>query len=94
MGSSNRKGRDIDIALRRKDFFRDKTGDHYFYFYKYTKIKTKMSHGMLGQSISADLISRMSRQLHLSKEQFLTLIDCHLSAKEYEAILKGQSDMQ
>ena len=89
MGSSNRKGRDIDAALRQKGFWRDKSGDHFFYFYGNTKIKTKMSHGAMGDSIGADLIARMSRQLRLSKEQFLDLVDCTLDADGYRAIIGG-----
>ncbi|MDR0327507.1 MAG: hypothetical protein LBI05_04340 [Planctomycetaceae bacterium] len=88
MGKSNRNGRDIDSALRKKGFWRDKSGDHFFYFYGSTKIKTKMSHGTMGDSIGAGLISRMSRQLHLSKERFLDLIDCNLDAAGYRAIIE------
>ena len=51
-------------------------------------VRTMLSHGVLGDSIGADLISRMSRQLHLSKEQFLDLIDCHLDADGYQAIVE------
>ena len=94
MGSSNRKGRDIDSALRKKGFWRDKSGDHFLYFFGDTKIKTKMSHGVLGDSIGADLISRMSRQLHLPKEQFLELIDCTLDAAGYQAIIESQDGGQ
>jgi len=89
MGRSNRKGRDIDSALRKKGFLRDTSGDHIFYFFGKTRIiKTKMSHGMLGSSIGAGLIGDMAIQLHLSKKQFLDLIDCNLDADGYQAIIE------
>jgi hypothetical protein len=87
--SSNRKGRDIDAALCKKGFTRNKSGDHFRYaFAGKPRIRTMISHGMMGDSIGADLISRMSRQLHLSKEQFLDLIDCNLDAAGYRAIIE------
>jgi hypothetical protein len=43
----------------------------------------------MGDSVGANLISRMSRQLHLSKEQFLDLIDCTLDADGYRAIIEN-----
>ena len=85
---SNRKGRDIDAALRKKGFYRNVSADHVFYHFGGTKIGTKMSHGMMGSSVSADLISRMARQLHLSKNQFLALIDCTMSADEYREMIE------
>ena len=88
MGSSSRKGRDIDSALRKKGFLRDTSGDHIFYLFGGTKVKTKISHGMLGSSIGAGLIGDMAIQLHLSKNQFLALIDCTMSADEYREMIE------
>jgi hypothetical protein len=85
MGST-RKGRDIDAALRSKGFRRDRTGDHIYYFFGDSNISTKISHGMLGSSLDAGLISKMARQLHLTKDQFLELIDCTLDEEEFRAI--------
>ena len=87
MGST-RKGRDIDAALRKKGFRRNPTGDHVFYYFGHTFIFTKISHGTMGCSLSADLLSRMARQLHLTKTQFLSLIDCTLDEDGYRAILQ------
>jgi len=87
MGST-RKGRDIDAALRSKGFDRDVSGDHIYYSFGDTRVKTKMSHGMMGSSISAKLISDMARQLHITKKQFLALIDCPLDETGYRAILE------
>jgi len=92
---SNRKGRDIDVALCKKGFSRNKSGDHFRYvFAGMPYIRTMISHGALGDSIGAGLISRMSRQLHLSKEQFLDLIDCNLDADGYRAIIECPGDTQ
>jgi len=87
MGST-RKGRDIDAALRNKGFYRDVSGDHVYYRFDDTRVKTKMSHGMMGSSLSAELIGDMARQLHLTKKQFLALIDCSLDEDGYRAILE------
>jgi len=46
-----------------------------------------ISHGMGGSSLSAKLIGNMARQLHLTKKQFLALIDCPLDEEGYRAIL-------
>jgi len=86
MGST-RKGRDIDAALRSKGFHRDVSGDHLYYYFGGTRVKTKMSHGMMGSSLSAKLIGDMARQLRLTKKQFLALIDCSLDEADYRAIL-------
>ena len=95
MGRSNRKGRDIDAALRKKGFSRDTSGDHVFYFFGKTRIiKTKMSHGMLGSTIGAGLIGDMAIQLRLSKEQFLDLVDCTLDADGYQEIIESLGDTQ
>jgi hypothetical protein len=91
MGSSNRKGREIDSALRKKGFSRDKDGKHIWYYFTgipLAGIKVMVSHGMMGKTIGASLISDMASQLHLSKEQFLDLIDCNLDADEYHAIIE------
>ena len=93
--SNSRKGRDIDSALMRKGFEKTKDSDHVrYYFYDRqtgaTLAQTKISHGMMGVSIGAPLISQMASQLHLTKAQFLDLIDCSLDEAGYREILKGQ----
>ena len=86
--SSTRKGRDIDAALRKKGFSREVSGDHIYYYFGSTRVKTKMSHGMMGSSLSVELIGDMARQLRLTKKQFLALIDCPLNETGYRAILE------
>ena len=90
MGSV-RSGREIDSALRRKGFIRETDGDHIHYCFisntgEKSTIKTKISHGMTS-TINADLISKMARQLHLTKRQFLDLVDCNLSEEGYRIII-------
>jgi len=90
-----RSGRNIDSALRKKGFLRDSDGDHVHYYLLHgsgtqTPIKTKMSHGMMGDTIGAKLISEMAHQLHLTKKQFLDLIDCPLSEADFRGILREQ----
>jgi len=89
MGSV-RKGRDIDAGLCGAGFVRTIDGDHVRYILTETNVKTKVSHGAMGDTIGANLISRMSRQLHLSEQQFLALIDGELSEDEYREILRNE----
>ncbi|MGL6227429.1 MAG: hypothetical protein ACRC10_12490 [Thermoguttaceae bacterium] len=87
-----RSGREIDAALRKKGFRRDSSGDHLYYFFTDSTglelpINTKMSHGMLGSTIDVKTLALMSRQLHLTKSQFLDFIDCTLSESGFRDIL-------
>ena len=89
MGSA--RSRNIDAALRKKGFRREMDGKHVRYFLTNgEQVRTMMSHGDSGTSIGAPLISAMSRQLHLSKRQFLDLIDCTLSEEAYRTVLREQ----
>ncbi len=90
MGNA-RSGRDIDAALRLKGFRRDMEGKHIRYFLTdEEQIRTMISHGDLGTTIGAPLISKMSRQLRLTKQQFLDFVDCTISEEDYRAILRDQ----
>jgi len=83
-----RSKRDIDAALRKKGFLRDDDGTHIQYrFACLPRIRTMMSHGAMSATLSAKLIGDMSRQLHLTKKQFLELIDCTLDEDGYRKIL-------
>ena len=83
-----RKGREIDSALCKKGFRKKTSGKHCLYFLSGSnEIRTMMSHGKIGVTIGANLISQMSRQLHLTKKQFLELIDCTLDEDGYRKIL-------
>jgi hypothetical protein len=83
----------MGAALRKKGFRCDRSGKHIWYYFRDSNgedsdVKVMMSHGMAGSSLSADLLSRMARQLHLSTRQFLALIDCPLDEAGYRAILE------
>ena len=93
--SSIRSNREIHGALSKKGFHVEKDNDHVRYYHldsqgKETGIKTKISHGALGATVSLKLISKMARQLHLTKSQFLALIDCPISEEDYRIILRKQ----
>ena len=90
-----RSARNIDSALCKKGFRRNVSHDHVYYFLidstgNDVGIVTKISHGMGGSTIGVPLISAMSRQLHLSKQQFLDFIDCTLTEEQYRTILREQ----
>ena len=83
-----RKGRDIDAALCKKGFLREIDGNHLWYSLTDTKVKTKISHGMMGRDIGPELLGLMAKQLHLTKQQFLDLIDCPLDEEGYRQVLR------
>ena len=90
--SNIRLARQVHSALSKKGFRVEKDGDHIRYYHldslgEETGINTKISHGALGATISKKLLSLMSRQLHLTKKQFLDLIDCTFDEDGYRAIM-------
>ena len=85
-------GRVVEAALCRKGFLKESDGDHIRYFFPNTAgtdwiVRTKISHGMMGSTLDAWLLSQMARQIHLTKKQFLELIDCILDEASYRTIL-------
>ena len=81
----------VERALTKKGFVRE-PGDHRFYFLydekgKRTSIRTKVSHNQ--QEINDYLINCMKKQLHLTKSEFLDLVNCPLSRENYLAVLKN-----
>lgn len=85
--------RNIDSALRKKGFQCVLEKDHVFYYFlrrngERTSIKTKISHGMGNSDIGSPLIAQMSRQLRLTKQQFLDFVDCTISEEDYRSILR------
>ena len=79
------KTRDIRTALVNKGFSEDRSGDHIWLNYtpdgKKTRIRTKISHGK--DNIGDPLISAMSKQTKLGKNEFIELVTCSLSGKSY-----------
>lgn len=89
---STLKTRDIKNSLTKKGFEENSARDHRYFFYKHngkrTIIKTKMSHGK--SEIGNPLISKMARDVKLSKDEFIRLINCTLSGSEYYEIIKRE----
>ena len=89
-------GRVIDAALCKKGFLKESDGDHIRYFLPNEAgtdwvVRTMISHGMKGSTIDAWLLSKMARQLHLTKASFGDLIDCTLDEDGYRELLREQN---
>ncbi len=85
-----RAKKDVESALLKKGFQRD-YGDHVWFIYytqegKKTTIRTKTSHGKT-KDLGDSLLKAMSRQVRVSKSDFLELLDCPLSQGAYEKLL-------
>lgn len=83
-----RKQREIAAGLKSKGFDEDSTGHHVYFFLiddegKKTSVRTKMSHQSGGVEIGDSLLRQMARQVKLTKQDFLSLIDCPLTREEY-----------
>ena len=86
---------EIVRSLKRKGF-RKRGGDHKFLTYydhrgKKTQGRTKVSHGSDSQEIGNPLLGQMARQCHLTKSDFLRLIECSMDRGEYEDSLKARA---
>ncbi|MBU2912713.1 hypothetical protein [Reichenbachiella agariperforans] len=81
-------------AMRKKGFKEsdNKSPDHkwvdFWFEGKLTKIKTKFSHN--DQEIDNYLITAMSRQINLSRKEFVEFAKCNLSEEGYIKILKDK----
>ncbi|MGK7920975.1 MAG: hypothetical protein AB4080_13305 [Trichodesmium sp.] len=89
-----RKKSQVEKSLLAKGFRLNQTHHHYFIYYdqegKKTTIKTKTSHTGKIKDIPDNLLAKMAKQCHLTKSEFLALIDCPLSREEYENQLYEQ----
>ena len=90
---SQRDRKDIRGSLTSKGFI-EENNDHYFYKFIYknkeTSIFTKLSKGSKYKTLHQSLLSQMSKQLKLSKRQFLDFVDCDLNGKKYIQILRDE----
>jgi len=81
----------VESALLKKGFQGSERDHHYFIYFtqqgKETAVKTKTSHTKKMKDIPDNILGLMAKQCHLSKQQFLDLIDCPLTQKDYEEIL-------
>ena len=68
--------------------------DHDYYFFvvndEVTPIYTKLSRGRKYKTLGDDLLTAMSRQLHLSKGQFDKLIACPWDRARYTRHLRSE----
>lgn len=79
-----KKVRDVSGALKRKGFLEEMRDHRYYVFYrggKKTSINTKISHGET--EISDGLLGKMARQMHLSRLEFDSFVECTLSEEKY-----------
>lgn len=86
--------RRIESSLAAKGFERSE-GDHSYFIYrtlegKKTTARTKTSHTPKMKSIGDDLLCKMAKQCHLTKQQFLDLVDCPLDRQDFESVLSRQ----
>lgn len=83
----------VSSALLRKGFrLKNNRHKHYIFYLpdgRKTRIKTYMSHNR--QDIGSHLVSQMSKQLHLTKEEFKNLVDCILTMNDYLAVLQSKN---
>lgn len=72
--------------------------DHDFLFFGHQGITqaifTKVSRGSAYKTLGDPLLSKMSRQVKLTKGEFLDLVDCPMSEHEYLARLVAQGLVQ
>ena len=88
-----RPTKEVKRILEKKGFTLE-NGDHNYYVIykngKKTRINTKVSHGS-HKDIDNGLLSKMQKQMHLSKKQFNDYFDCHMSGDEYIEYLESQN---
>ena len=76
-------------SLIKKGFMKEERAKHAYYIFSYKGreiCSTFMSRN--NQDIYDNLLSSMAIQLHLSRHDFIRLIDCPLSEEDYIKILK------
>ena len=82
----NRKA--IEESLEKKGFSRRESHHHIFVYFtldgRKTRAWTKTSHSPKMRDIADNLLGQMARQCLVTKPQFLNLVDCPMSRKEYD----------
>jgi hypothetical protein len=82
-------------ALERKGFRRSDTHHILLRFYlggRLTSIKTRISHGQ--RSLDDWFIGQMTKQIRLSKKEFLDLTECSLSEAEYGRLMVARGHIR
>jgi hypothetical protein len=86
--------RKVESGLLNKGFQTDDRDHHYFLYWtvdgKKSEVKTKTSHSKKTKSIADSLLGKMAQQCCLDKHQFIELIDCNFTRKQYEQILRDK----
>ncbi|WP_342508893.1 hypothetical protein [Sporosarcina sp. FSL K6-2383] len=88
---STRKVKLIRSSLEKKGFSLKET--HHFMYTLYvdgkkTSIRTRLSHGL--KEYDDHLLGQMSKQLAVTKEELLDLIDCPMSYESYVELLRNK----
>lgn len=76
-------------GLEKKGFRRRQSDHTFFHLYVRDKkpvIHTKISHG--AKEISDKLLGMMARQVRLSRQQFVELVDCPMNHEDYVKYLE------
>jgi hypothetical protein len=87
-----RDRKDVEGALSRKGFEeisgKGRGQDHRYFTFKSSNgqkvATTHTSHGSSYKSLGDSLLSAMARQCHLTKSEFVSLVDCTLTQQDYE----------
>lgn len=89
-----RERREVEGGLKKKGFRKVSTHHRYYVYQtadgRITRIRTKVSHGGKSRDISSFHIAQMVKQCHLTKAQFLELVDCPMKQPAYENILRDE----
>ncbi|VAW42120.1 hypothetical protein MNBD_CHLOROFLEXI01-2910 [hydrothermal vent metagenome] len=92
----NIKARDLQILIGKLDLKdgKNRSAPHRKYWYyldgkKHHRITLPNIHGGSG-SISTGFLQKIRNQLSVTNPQFIDLINCPLSAKEYEKIIRNK----
>ena len=93
-----RNRRSVESALQPKGFVKVEGDHHYFVYHTKaglkTRARTKTSHSPKIRDLSDDLIGKMARQCLVTKNDFLSLVDCPMTRDAYERRLidRGEID--
>lgn len=87
---------EIEYALTHKGFSRENARHHVMYWFRLdgrkTSVRTRMSHG--ASEIGDNLISRMAREMRISRADFLRFVECEMSGTDYETKMISEGQVQ
>lgn len=87
---------DVEASLKRKGFAEEER-DHRFYKLvvggKYTGIFTKTSRGKSHKTLTNILVNQMAKQVKLTTQEFVGLVDCSLSEAQYVDLLRQRDEL-